>query len=293
MRRILFFVSLAVVLTFRWADAEEGDPVLAKAGDYVFRQSDFIRLMSYSPPSLQEQLKGSAQNKELLIRRIMQHKIIADMAKKEGFEKKTEVKEQLQYLIDDFLVKEYLVQNVVEKVAVTEDDVKKNYQDNIATYTVPEQVRARHILIKVPFGASEEEKRKAKEKMNNILEWLKKGEKFETLAEQYSEDTKSNKQGGDLGYFPRGKMPKAFDTAAFSLKPWQISDIVETDHGYHIIQVEKLVEAKIKGFDEVKVAIKEQLTNDLAKSRVEEFVKKVEKDAGLEVFSAAPGKNKK
>jgi len=293
MRKILLLVSIAMVFTFHVAFSEEGDPVIAKAGDYVFKQSDFKRLLTYSPPYLQEQLKGSPQQKELLIRRLMQYKIISGMAIKEGFDKKPEVKEQLQYLINDFLAREYLVQNVVEKVSVTEDDVKKHYEDNKDKFTVPEQVRARHILIKVPFGTSEEEKRKAKEKMKNILEWLKKGEKFETLAEQYSEDPNSNKKGGDLGYFPRGKMPKAFDAMAFSMKPGEISEIVETDYGYHIIGVEDHMEAKVKGFDEVKGLIKEQLTNDLAKSRVEEFIKKVEKDAGLEIYLMELDKKKK
>jgi len=97
----------------------------------------------------------------------MHQKIISDMARKEGFDKKTEVKEQLQYIIDDFLAKEYIVQAVVEKVSVTENELKDFYNGNKEKFTTPEQVKASHILIKVNFGATEDEKRRPKKKLNS------------------------------------------------------------------------------------------------------------------------------
>ncbi len=283
--RKLFIVFIVSALFLSTALAGEDDPILAKAGDIVFRQSDFDRLMRYSPLNLQEQLKRDPQQKVMLIKKLMHQKIVADIARKEGHDKKTAVKEQLQYLIDNFLTKEYIFSNVVEKISVTEDELKDYYNRNKEKYTTPEQVKASHILVKVNFGASPEEKKKAKDKAKQILEWLKKGEKFETLAEQYSDDQQSKTSGGSLGYIARGRMPKSFDEQAFSMKPGQISDVVETDYGCHIIQVADHKDAVTKSFEEVKGFIKEELTNELAISKVEEFTKKAEKDAGLEIYT--------
>lgn len=275
---ILFFI-----ITISPVFAED-DPVIAKAGDIVFRLSELERLINYSPDNLRDELNKNPRQKESLIKKLMQNRIMASLAKKDGLDQRPDVKEQLQYLIDDFLSKLYVFFNVTEKIKVTEDMLKGYYEKNKEKFTVPEQVRARHIHIKISFGASAEEKTKAKEKIKNIFEWLKKGERFETLAEQYSEDTVSNKRGGDLGYFQRGRMPKAFDDMAFSMKPGQISDIVETDYGYHIIKVEDRKDAKTKTFEEVMVQIKEKLNEELTRTKVEEFINKVEKDSGLEIY---------
>jgi parvulin-like peptidyl-prolyl isomerase len=283
--RILFMTFMMLSLFFNAASAAGNDPVIAKAEGYVFRESDLSRILSYSPPYLQEQLKKNPEQKEMLIKRLMHQKIISDMARKEGFDKKPEVKEQLQYVIDDFLAKEYIVQTIVEKVSVTDSELRDFYNSHKEQFTTPEQVKASHILIKVNFGATEAEKKKAKEKAEQILEWLKKGEKFETLAAQYSDDKQSKAMGGSLGYIKKGQMPKSFDEAAFSMKPGQISEVVETDFGYHIIRIEDHKDAATKTFDEVKDSILEQMKKEKAKSEVEEFIKKVEKDAGMEIHT--------
>lgn len=282
--RIMLMTFIMSVVFLTTALATEDDPILAKAGNIVFRQSDFDRLVSFSPPYMQQQLKKDAKQKEMLIKRIMDQKIISGLAREEGLDKKSALKEQLQYLIDDFLAKEYILSAVVEKVFVTEDELKEYYSRNKEKFTTPEQIQVSHILIKVSFGASGEEKTKARDKAKQILEWLKKGEKFQTLAGQYSEDPKSKATGGSLGYISRGQMPKSFEDVAFSLKPGEISNVVETDYGYHIIQVEDHRESMTKTFDEVRSSIKENLTKELAMSKVEEFTRKAENDAGLEIY---------
>jgi len=291
--RILFLV-LTLLLSFSGtAFSAEDDPALAKTGDYIFRKSDLDRFIGYAPQYMQEQFKSSPQ-KEALIKWLMHQKIISDMARKEGFDKKAYVKEQLQYLVDDFLAKEYITYAVVDKISITEDELKEYYSRNRGKFTVPEQVKASHILIKINFGAAAEEKNKARDKAKQLLEWLKKGEKFETLAEHYSEDQTSKAKGGRLGYISKGQMAKSFDEAAFSMKPGQISDVVETDYGYHIIQIEDHKDAVTKTFEEVKGSIKEQLKNEAARSKVAEFMKNADKDAGLEIYSESlPGKKKK
>ena len=263
----------------------EDDPILGKAGNYVFKKSDFERLIRYSPPALQKQIQENPQYIAALVRRILEQKSVSDWARKEGFDREPEVKEQIQYLVDDFLMKEYLMKKVMKDVSVSEDDVKRYYNENEAKYTTPLQVRVRHMLIKVPFGSSSEEKKKAREKAEGILGWLKKGERFEKLAEAYSEDLDSKAKGGELGYFSRGRMPKAFEDTAFSMKPGQVSEPIETDYGYHIIEVQDRKEARTIPLEEVKESIRKQLTDEMTRKKVDEFIKKVAQETGLEVYS--------
>jgi peptidyl-prolyl cis-trans isomerase C len=239
--------------------------------------------MSFSPPYFRERLKQNPEQKVIIVKKIMEHKIIADLARKEGLDKHEDVQVQLKYMVNDLLFREFTIRNIMDKVTVTEEDAKKYYENNNEKFIIPEQVRARHILIKIPFGASEEESKQAEEKANNVLEWLKKGEKFENLSEQYSEDETSAKKGGDLGYIPKGRMAKAFEDAAFSMKPGEISQPVRTSLGFHIIKLEDRKEEEKKSFEEVKDSITPQLENEKKQFEVQAFIQKAAEDAGLEM----------
>ena len=115
-----------------------------------------------------------------------------------------------------------------------------------------------------------------------MLEKAKSGQEFSELAKEYSDDTVSASQGGDLGYFTKGKMVKAFEDAAFNLKPGEISDIVESEYGYHIIKVYDKVDKQLS-FEEVKDEIKTILTENKYIESIEEISKKakVEKNESI------------
>jgi peptidyl-prolyl cis-trans isomerase C len=200
--------------------------VIAEAGDYVIKQSDLDRQISYLTPDKQKHLRENPQQLVTLIKRTMQIKIISGLARGEGLEKQNDVSERLQYMVDDFLSREYISKVVVRDITVTDEDIEH------------EQVKARHILIKVSPDASDVEKKKALEKARDILKKAKEGEDFAKLAETYSDDPGSRQRGGDLGFFGRGRMVKPFEDSAFSLKPGEMSEIVETRFGYHIVKVE-------------------------------------------------------
>ncbi len=136
---------------------------------------------------------------------------------------------------------------------VTVDDaaLEKYYSRNLDQFEIEEQVSAAHILVKVDKDAGEavrDEKRKLAEK---ILEKAKSGEDFARLARKHSDDTGSAAKGGALGYFSRGTMVPAFEKAAFSLKPGEISDIVESPFGLHIIKVDGYIEPGVKPLADV------------------------------------------
>jgi peptidyl-prolyl cis-trans isomerase D len=139
-------------------------------------------------------------------------------------------------------------------VKVTDDELRQYYDQHRNEYTLPERVKAQHILFKTQ-GKTPEEIAKIKEKAQGVLERAKKGEDFAALAKQYSEDSTAS-SGGDLGDFKRGQMVPEFDRAAFSLGVGAISDLVQSQFGFHIIKVNAKVEGRERPFEEMKEAVR-------------------------------------
>ena len=137
----------------------------------------------------------------------------------------------------DLAIRELLDGQIGDKTAVSEKETKAYYDGNLETFKKPEQVRASHILIKVDPGADEAKKAEALTRIESLQTKLKKGEDFTALAAEYSTDTGSKEDGGDLGWFPRGVMVAEFEEAAFGLKIGEISELVKTQFGYHVIEV--------------------------------------------------------
>ena len=126
------------------------------------------------------------------------------------------------------------------------------YDEHADRYVTPEERRARHILVSLPPDAGEDAERKAREKAESLLTRLEKGESFEKLAKEASDDTGSASKGGDLGFFTRGMMTPEFETAAFALKKGERSGIVKSAFGFHIIEVTDIKPQHAKPFDEVR-----------------------------------------
>ncbi len=155
------------------------------------------------------------------------------------------------------------------QVSLTDDEVRAEYQRSLGRYTVPETRRARHILFKVdadtPAGDREAKRRQAEEVLAKARE---QGADFAGLATIYSEDaTAAN--GGDLGYFGRGRMVKPFEEAVFSMQKGEVSDIVETRYGYHIIKLEDIRPARVRPLEEVRAEIEARLRQERARAVAE------------------------
>jgi len=150
------------------------------------------------------------------------------------------------------------------KVQVSDADVQQYYDANQARYMSPEQVRTRHILFQVPADATPEQQAEIRKKAEAVLAKARAGEDFATLAQQNSQDSTAA-QGGDLGAVGRGQMVTPFEDAAFALQPGQISDIVETPFGLHVIKVDSRKEATTRTLDEVRPEIVTALTQERAR----------------------------
>jgi len=179
-------------------------------------------------------------------------------------------------------------------VQVTQSDLQSYYEQHRDQYRVPEQVKVSHILIKTPLAGPDgkvDEKgvAEAQHRAEDLLKQFKGGAKFETLAEKYSEDPGSAKQGGSLGWVGRGQTVPEFEKAAFSLPKGQMSDLVKSSYGFHIIRVDDKQDAHMKSLDEVKSDIepilKRQKAQQLAQHQAEALLADARKD-GLDAAAA-------
>src|SRR5882724_795492 len=173
-----------------------------------------------------------------------------------------------RFQIPEEVQAEYLVLSADSLLAAEQVDageVKKYYESNSAKYGEPEQRRASHILVSVKGGASDEDKRKARERAQAILSRLRASPgSFAEIAKKESGDPGSASQGGDLGFFSRGMMTRPFEDAVFGLKPGQISDLVESDFGFHIIKLTGVKPSKMKTLEEVRPEIERELKKQQA-----------------------------
>ncbi|GAM08154.1 foldase protein PrsA [Geobacter sp. OR-1] len=180
-----------------------------------------------------------------------------------------------EYTRKEIIVNNYVEKEIVPQVKVTDDEIKKFYDENLTKYfSKPAQVKASHILIGVDPKADAETRKKAKEKIDNILKEVKAGKDFAELAKANS-TCPSSAKGGDLGTFGKGQMVKPFEDAAFALKTGEVSDVVETQFGYHIIKLTDKQEAQTAPLEEVKPKITEYLKGQKVQAKVQDYLKEL------------------
>ena len=187
---------------------------------------------------------------------------------------------------EENLFREVIDREVKSTIKISDDEIKKFYDEHASQFDLPERIKASHILIltrdpltQQPYTDKQlEEKHKQADK---LLTRAKAGEDFTALAKEYSDDPNSRDQGGDLGTFARGRMVAEFDAAAFSLEPNKISDLVSTKFGFHIIKVMEKLPARKTPFDEAKKDIETYLSTQEAQKKLPDYLKKLRDDAGI------------
>jgi peptidyl-prolyl cis-trans isomerase C len=280
------FAALFLMATFAGTlPAEETNPVLGKTGDFVLREADLDRILASQPPAVQKRFQDDPQLRLNLVREILMKKAVVIKAKKEGFDKKPEIKEQLSYVFDNFISQEYLVKVVTAGVTVPEEDLKKYYKEHEKDFLLPEQIKVRHILIAALKDAKPEEKEKARIRAETVLKRLNKGEDFAKLAGEVSDDQISASKGGELAPITLGKTnSEEFEKAAFALKTGQISGVVATSYGFHIIKLDERQENRTAPFGEARDFIYNKLKSEMEQMKGREFIEQATKDAGMEVY---------
>jgi peptidyl-prolyl cis-trans isomerase C len=226
-------------------DQQKGGQTLAEVNGGAITTTDFKKEVETLPPYLRPMAETPEGKKELLDTMIIRE-IIMQQAQKDGLDKSQEVTDKLQELKKRVIVEAFLKKKVETQTTISDADLQKFYDQNKDKLKTSDQVRASHILVKSETEAQD------------ILGQIKKGGIFEQLAAKYSIDAAKTK-GGDLGWFGKGSMIPEFEKVAFAMKEGEISGIVKTQFGYHIIKLTGKRSAGIPPFADVKEQIKAKL----------------------------------
>ncbi|MDB5728719.1 MAG: peptidylprolyl isomerase [Noviherbaspirillum sp.] len=245
--------------------------------DLVMQQlNGAIQSTAFAPKTIATRLSElNDQEREVQESLFRQSDFVAQVKVTDDMLKAYYEKNARQFTIPEQVKAEYVVLNndmLANQITVSDADLKSYYEQNSKLYTVEEQRRASHILIAVKKDASAAERSAAKSKAENLLTQLRKNPgDFAKLAKENSQDPGSAERGGDLDFFGKGMMVKPFEDAAFKLKQDEISNLVESDFGYHIIRLTGTKPASVQTFDEVKGDIAAEIKKQQAAKKYTEL----------------------
>ncbi len=184
------------------------------------------------------------------------------------------------YMHPERVVVEYIelsLESLAKNVDVDEDAILQRYEDHKASFSIPERRRASHILIELDPEADEATAKAARDKAEEVVKKLADGEAFDVLASEYSDDPGSASQGGDLGFFERGIMDKAFETAAFALEEiGELSPIVQSAFGLHIIKLTGIEPSTTKPIDDVRETLEADYRESVAESQFSDLAEELD-----------------
>jgi peptidyl-prolyl cis-trans isomerase SurA len=314
-------LSLILIAGFIWSPdlrAEEVfEEIAVRVNNDIITKSDFEKSKELIRRELQRNFKGPelekvvAQQEKNLLKTMIEDQLLVQKAADLSLSADTEVikyldrirreqnipdmetleKMMIQQGIDPVefkqniknqsLKQQVLGREVYSRLQISTEEISKYYQAHKQEFDRPEEVRIREILISTE-GKNEEALPALEKKAQEVLEKARSGEKFEELATKYS-DGPTAPEGGDLGFFPRGRMLKEIEEAAFKLRRGQVSDIIKTKYGYVIIKVEEKHEAGIQKMEVVMNDIRDQIFATKAQPAVQEYLIKLRKQSFIEV----------
>ena len=251
--------------------------------------------------SIKQDIAERMVEKELLYQKSQELGIAVDMDKVDSqinqFKKKFDDEKQYQQQLSqmgyteellrseikqNMAIQKLIEEEIASKVSLSDKDAEKYYKANTKEFATPAKVKARHILIKTESETSEKDNKEAKKKIQAAEKRVQGGEEFAKVAKDVSEGP-SSKKGGDLGFFSKGQMVKAFEDAAFALEPGEVSEIVKTRFGYHLIKVEDKKPASQKSFEEVKGSLKKNMKNERVRKEMDSYLKNLKKEADIKM----------
>lgn len=261
--KFLATAALAAAISFGACAFAQDDAVVAKVGDLEVRQSELDLAIANLDPQLQQ--LPEEQKRVAALSGVIDVKLLVSGAVEEGMKDTEEFKQRMEYIADRELHNSYFRKHVVE--AITEDEVKARYEKEIAALPEQEEVNARHILVKT------EEEAKA------IIADLDAGKDFAELAKEKSED--SNKaDGGDLGWFSKGRMVPEFEEAAFALEKGAYTKTpVKSQFGFHVIKLEDKRNVQPPALEQVEPQIRQLVMRD----KYLEIIEKAKSEQAIEI----------
>lgn len=269
--RFVQAVSVAALLLAFSAPAVADEYVIMKVNATDVSSSEVQRTWEGLFPAGQAPAFDSVKPdvRERVLRAVMAEKILYGEALKQGVDKSDKLQREMEDLKKKLVVRTFLDSKTAD--LITDADLKKEYDAQVAAMKDEKELHARHILL-----ASEQDAKDAKSKLDA-------GKSFEEVARDYSKDAASAKQGGDLGYFTRDKMVREFADAAFALKKGEVSGPVKSPFGYHLIKVEDVRKVSAPTFNDSKDALRAALQD----KKLNEYISGMVKAADVKVFDAS------
>jgi len=295
--------------------AKTVDRIIAKVNDKIITQSEleervFVKMMSLQKAGVQPMpSKREMMHEEL--ERMIEERLLIDAGRKLGLKvneenvtkaideiKRTnglndgdlermlqaESKSMEEYknkIHDQILISRVVSYEVRKRVTISNEEIEEYYNQHLKEYWVPEKLQLRHILFLMDDTLLEEDKRIKKQKAHLALKKIRSGEDFIAVAKEFSEDISAS-TGGDLGEIERGKMVPEFEKAAFRLKEGEVSGLVETPYGLHIIKVDKIIPGETSPLDEVQGHIKKQFMDQKLKDEYQAYLSELKQNAFIE-----------
>ncbi len=255
-------------------EARNGGPVPAEQRDQILR-GVLDQIVSYRLLVQESQARKVAADDAEVDARMKE--IQGQFPSEDAFKqmltsRKTTIDQVRSDIRQDISVQKLIENEISAKAAVKPEQVTDFYTKNPDQFKQPERVRASHILITVPKGADAAVKTQARTKAADILKDVKAGKDFAALAKQHSQDPGSAQNGGDLGFFQQGQMVGPFNDVAFTLAPGAVSDLVETDFGFHIIKVAEKQAPRTVPLDEVRPQVEQYLQRQNREQQTDAFV---------------------
>ena len=266
-------------------EARAGQPIPADRRDEILRGA-LDQLITYTLLSQESKTRGVKVEATEIDAKMGQLK--SQFPNQEAFEKALKDRgmtaESLRQDAQvDLSVTKLMDAEVAALPGPSDAEAKDFYDKNQDKFKEEEQVRASHILVKVDEKADAATKQKARAEIDSVLKQVKAGGDFAKLAQEHSDDGSAS-QGGDLNYFGKGAMVPAFDKVAFELKPGQVSDVVETQFGYHIVKVVDRKSGRTVPFEEAQAKIKDFLTGQKKQQHADAFIEGLKKKSKIEVL---------
>jgi len=243
------------------------DSVIASVNNKEITVGDFQALVGKVPPNYKQAILNQ---KAKVINDMITQELLFQAAERMDLENDPQVKESLKNLVKQILVQRYIQIEVVEKIKITDKDLKEYHKKHKEEFNIPEQVRAAHVLVKDEKDAHAAMKR------------IKNNEDFAVVAKEMSIDP-SRLKGGDLGYFGRGRMIPEFENAAFSLAPGEVSGIVKTQFGFHIIKCVDKKAPQAREFAEVKKEIEQKLMQEKQAAQFKDLIERLKNKAEIKI----------
>ena len=181
-----------------------------------------------------------------ILENMIEKRLLAGAARSEGLQNVPEVRQAIERATNEILAQRYLEQKLAGQT-LSDDELRRYYDAHRDEFVVRERVKARHIVVKTRVEAVD------------VLARLRKGMDFEALAREKSIESTTRETGGDLGWVPRGVMTPAFESTVFALKPGQLSEVIETPFGFHVVRVDELQQQTVPAFQTVRELVQERV----------------------------------